>query len=159
MYTLKGNKTMKIQALIALLFLGVGMFFNQPSAAEDSIESPLSEETMETKKLLSPLLAVVKFHADWCPESRALKNIIPNLQNRFDGRPVLFLKFDRTNISTRNKAELLATALQLEEIYKKYQGTGFIVLIEWKTKKDLKTLTPDNSMDVIVQSITNAMTN
>jgi hypothetical protein len=147
---------MRIQRILYLI-LCMGIFIIQSVGAEDMPESVESIEKSESKKLLSPVIVAVKFHADWCSESNQFGNIMTDLQNRFDGNPVLFITFDRTNISTRNRAKLLASALNLQEIYKKYQGTGFIVLIDWKSKKDLKTLTPENSIDVIVQSVANAM--
>lgn len=142
---------MKLQNITALIILFTVLFFGKTEATAQEVGEL-------TRDLLSPRLVAVKFHADWCTECKKMANITTDLQNRFDGKPILFLTFDRTNTSSRHSAELLASALGLEEIYKKYQGTGFIVLIEWKSKKVLKMLTPENSMDDIVQTITNAIT-
>src|SRR3990172_3112289 len=125
---------MKLIDILIFLILCSGLFFYQPVIAEDMMDSSSSTEASGSHKLLSPRIVTVKFHADWCPESNQMGDIMTGLQNSFDGKPVFFITFDRTNISSCNRTELLASALGLGEIYKRYQGTGFIILIDWNSK-------------------------
>jgi hypothetical protein len=55
--------------------------------------------------------------------------IFTDLQNKFDGKPVLFVTLDFTNRTTHYQSELLASALGMGEAYKANQGTGFILLL------------------------------
>ena len=60
--------------------------------------------------------------------------IFTDLQNKFDGKPVLFVTLDFTNRTTHYQSELLASALGMGEAYKANQGTGFILLIDSQTR-------------------------
>lgn len=82
-----------------------------------------------------PKLMVVKFHADWCGSCKTLGPAITDLTNKLDGKPVLFTELNFTNTTTKNQTLLLASALGLEKVVQSNSGTGFILVIDTKTKE------------------------
>jgi len=94
-----------------------------------------------------PKIIVVKFHADWCRICRAMGPVFEDLQNKMDGSNILFIKLDFTNNQTKHQANLLGAELGLADILKQnYRRTGFILVIDPKTKKVLKKLTADDDV-------------
>jgi len=101
----------------------------------------------KTKEIASPQLLVVKFHADWCRICRAMGPVFENLQNKMDGDNVLFVKLDFTNNQTKHQAQMLGDALGIAHILKKnYRRTGFMLIIDPKTKKVLQKLTKEDDV-------------
>jgi len=105
----------------------------------------------------SPQLIAVKFHADWCGSCKKMGTVFTDLQNKFDGQPVLFVTLDRTNMSTRNQSELLASALGLKNTYVNNSGTGFILLIEPNSNKVLKKITATQTIKEMAKEISDSM--
>ncbi|MCF6212392.1 MAG: thioredoxin family protein [Flavobacteriaceae bacterium] len=99
------------------------------------------------KEIASPQLIVVKFHADWCRICRVMGPVFEDLQNKMDGKNVLFIKLDFTNNQTKHQAQMLGDALGITPVLKKnYRRTGFILIIDPKTKKVLQKLTKDDDV-------------
>ena len=122
-------KTLKILALISVLFVSHLSFAQNSKAIE------------------APKLMVVKFHADWCRICRAMGPVFEDLQNKMDGPNILFIKLDFTNNQTKHQANMLGSALGITPILKKnYRRTGFILVIDPKTKKVLQKLTKDDDV-------------
>ena len=101
----------------------------------------------------APSLVAVKFHADWCGSCKAMGSVFEDLTNKFDGSPVLFVTFDRTNMTTKHQSELLASALGLGAVYSENSGTGFILLIDPATHKTLHKLTKDQTPKEMAKAI------
>ena len=94
-----------------------------------------------------PKLMAVKFHADWCKVCRAMGPVFEDLQNKMDGSDVLFIKLDFTNNQTKHQANLLGAELGLADVLKQnYRRTGFVLVIDAKTKKVLKKLTVNDDV-------------
>ena len=72
--------------------------------------------------------------------------IFTDLQNKFDGKPVLFVTLDFTNRTTHYQSELLASALGMSEAYKANQGTGFILLLDSQARDISARLTSKQTM-------------
>ena len=72
--------------------------------------------------------------------------IFTDLQNKFDGKPVLFVTLDFTNRTTHYQSELLASALGMGETYKGNQGTGFVLLLDGQTRDISARLTSKQTM-------------
>ena len=72
--------------------------------------------------------------------------IFTDLQNKFDGKPVLFVTLDFTNRTTHYQSELLASALGMGEAYKANQGTGFILLLDSQTRNISTRLTSKQTL-------------
>lgn len=72
--------------------------------------------------------------------------IFTDLQNKFDGKPILFVTLDFTNRTTHYQSELLASALGMSEAYKANQGTGFILLLNSQTRNISTRLTSKQTL-------------
>lgn len=88
-----------------------------------------------------PKLIAVKFHGDWCGSCKKMGSVFTDLTNKLDGTPVLFVELDRTNNTTSHQSSLLASALGLGDVYQSNPGTGFILLIDGKTREITGKLT------------------
>jgi thiol-disulfide isomerase/thioredoxin len=102
---------------------------------------------------VKPKLLVVKFHADWCGSCRALGPVLTDLTNKLDGKPVLFTKLDFTNNSEKHQSNLLASALGIEKIVKENYGTGFLLVIDTKTKEIKAKLTKTQTVKEMAKEI------
>ncbi|MEM9595877.1 MAG: hypothetical protein AAGD06_16515, partial [Acidobacteriota bacterium] len=63
-----------------------------------------------------------------------------------DGKSVLFVELDLTNGTTRNQAEYLASALGFADTYASNQGTGFVLLLDGKSRQQITKLTADQNI-------------
>ncbi|NCP21954.1 MAG: thioredoxin family protein [Zetaproteobacteria bacterium] len=130
-------KTLKLVA-----FMVFSLVLVQPSFSQNST------------KTTSPKLIVVKFHADWCKTCRAMGPVFEDLQNKIDGDEVLFIKLDFTNNKTKNQSTLLGSALGISDILKQNdRRTGFVLIIDAKTKKTLQKLTVDDDVEAMETKI------
>ena len=93
-----------------------------------------------------PEIVAVKFHADWCGSCKRMGPVFEDLRNKYDGKPVLFVELDLTNGTTRSQAEYLAAALGFGDVYAQNQGTGFILLLDGESGKQLAKLTADQNI-------------
>ena len=82
-----------------------------------------------------PGLIAVKVHADWCGSCKQMGTAFEDLRNKFDGKPVLFVVLDRTNVTTTHQSALLASALSIGSVYEANPGTGLILLLDGKTRE------------------------
>lgn len=122
-------KALKILALIITLF---------------TIQLSTAQKGNEIE---SPKLMIVKFHADWCRICKAMGPVFEDLQNKMDNENILFVKLDFTNNQTKHQANMLGTSLGITPVLKtNYRRTGFILIIDPKTKKVLQKLTKDDDV-------------
>ncbi|NQW35640.1 MAG: thioredoxin family protein [Flavobacteriales bacterium] len=102
----------------------------------------------------SPKLFLVKFHADWCRNCRAMGPVFEDLKNKMDGSNVLFVKLDFTNNQTKHQANMLGDGLGIGAVLKANQRrTGFVLVIDAKTKKVLQKLTKDDDVYMMESKI------
>ena len=88
-----------------------------------------------SQEIEKPELLIVKFHADWCGSCKAIGPALEDLANKLDGKAILFVELDFTNNSTKHQSNMLASALGIEEVVSTNNGTGFILVIDSKTKE------------------------
>jgi thiol-disulfide isomerase/thioredoxin len=100
-----------------------------------------------------PELMVVKFHADWCGSCRVLGPVLTDLTNKLDGKPVLFVKLDFTNNTSKHQTKLLASSLGIEKIVAQNNGTGFLLVVDSKTKEVKAKLTKEKSVKEMTNEI------
>ena len=93
-----------------------------------------------------PQVIAVKLHADWCGSCKKMGTAFEDLSNKFDGKPVLFVTLDRTNNTTRHQSDLLASAIGAGKIAADNPGTGYVLLLDGKSRKVLGKLTADLSV-------------
>lgn len=86
-------------------------------------------------------LMVVKFHADWCGSCKAIAPAVKDLKASLEGKPILFVTLDFTNDATKSQANMLSMALGIHEIVSKNSKTGFLLVMDSKTKKVHEKLT------------------
>lgn len=101
-------------------------------------------------------LYVVKFHADWCGSCRVLGPQIKKARGKagLDDQAVLFIKLDLTDATTRNQAELMASAIGLGDYFEKNAGkTGFALLVDADSGEIKGRITKDMNAVDIIQSI------
>ena len=94
----------------------------------------------------APQILAVKFHGDWCGSCKKMGPVFTDLQNKLDGLPVLFVTLDLTNNTTRHQSSLMASALGLGRAYVENPGTGFILLIDSKSRQVVKKLTANMTL-------------
>lgn len=101
-----------------------------------------------------PKLIVVKFHANWCGSCKALGPVLEDLTNKLDGKSVLFTQLDFTNNTSKHQTQLLASALGIKDVVEKNNGTGFLLVIDSKTKAVKAKLTKTQSVKEMANKIT-----
>ena len=95
----------------------------------------------------SPVLYAVMFHADFCGACKAIAPKVMGLQTRLDNKKIEFVKFDFTNQESKQKTREVANKLGLDDVLASNQGTGFVVIVDAKSKKQKAVLTPKQSSD------------
>jgi thiol:disulfide interchange protein len=146
-----------VRVVLPVLVAAVGIAVVLPLRAQQTqiptrIQITATEET-QSSELPKPKLLAVKFHADWCAVCKQMEFLFEDLNDKFDGRQVLFVTLDITNQTRRNHAQLLAAALGLESLWKMNAGkTGTVyllnpgdkqVLTSWSQDHDFKTMSAE----------------
>jgi|SaaInl0LU_22_DNA_1037365.scaffolds.fasta_scaffold04735_3 thiol-disulfide isomerase/thioredoxin len=88
-----------------------------------------------SQEIAKPELLIVKFHADWCGSCKAIGPALEDLANKLDGKATLFVELNFTNNTTKHQSNMLASALGIEKIVSSNSGTGFVLVIDSKTKE------------------------
>ncbi|MBE9509894.1 MAG: hypothetical protein IMY71_03380 [Bacteroidetes bacterium] len=95
----------------------------------------------------SPTLYAVMFYADNCGESKLMVPKVKDLQNELEGEKVEFVKFDFSTNESKEKTQVLANKLGLNNVLESNQGTGVVVLVDAKSKEEKAILTTKQSFD------------
>ena len=101
-------------------------------------------------------LYAVSFHADWCGSCKTLGPQVIKARGKadLDNQNVLFVKLDLTDGAKRHQSGLMAEALGIGEFYKQNKGkTGFVLLVNSKTKETLGKLTKEHGANDIISMI------
>ena len=99
------------------------------------------------EKKESPTLYAVVFHADNCADSKLMAPNVKKLQNELEGKKVEFIKFDFSTNESKGRTQALANKLGLSNVLASNQGTGFVVLVDAKSKEEKAILTTKQSLD------------
>lgn len=93
----------------------------------------------------------VLFYADWCASCKVLEPKIKEARASLaKDTPVLFVTLDLTDEGSRNQAAMLASLVNIESIYAAHSGkTGFMLLVDAKSKEVRQTLTKTDSLQTI----------
>ncbi len=137
-------------SLIALAMV-VGITFAQSPRTAPSTEREQASEG-------SPKVMAVYFHADWCGYCKQLGEKYVDLRNKFDDKPVLYVKLDQTTTSDRRQAKYMAHALGMDSAWTEHGNkTGFILYVDGQTRRVLGRVTHDKSMGEIGSELEKAL--
>lgn len=100
-----------------------------------------------------PQVIAAKFHSDNCGSCKVIAPELSKVTQASGEKPVLFIKFDRTDEATTHNSEMLASSLGITDIYEATPKTGVVLLIDAESKevrgKLNKTLSADEMSGVI----------
>ena len=122
-------KTIKNIALIVILMAGLGI-------------SNLYGQSSD-----SPKLYAVLFSADYCSACKAIAPKVMALQDKLDAEDVKFVKFDFSNNESKDKNKEIAKKLGLNDVLASNNGTGYVVLVDAKSKDEKAVLTTKQSTE------------
>jgi thiol-disulfide isomerase/thioredoxin len=106
----------------------------------------------------APAVIAVKFHADWCGFCKSMGSVFEELQAKFDTQPVLFITLDHTREFNRKQSAYLAQSLGLNKVWAEHgYKTGFILLIDGKSREVLATLTHQQNLKEMGASLLEAV--
>ena len=120
--------------------------------AGESANAQCEDKTVKAEQ--TKLLALT-FHADYCGACKKLKPNVMDLQAKLNGEPVQWVKFDFTSDESKAKSEQLAEELGVADYYKKNQATGFVLLVDADSKKQVAKLTSKHSGDEMYHTVKN----
>jgi len=140
-----------MKRILTLVFFGVSLL---------SIASTVrAQQHLTAEQNVSPpkLLAVL-FYADWCGWCKELEPKLNKVKGDFRGQPILFTRFDLTNEFTNDQSARYAALLGLEKYYVDNKGdTGYMLLIDSKTKKVLGKISRQDSPQEMKAALTKAL--
>lgn len=140
------RKTVSLFVLFGLLFVLM------PASSLGTQSSPQAAEPGK------PKLIALLMYADWCASCRVLEPKLNEVKREFQGKPVLFTRFDLTDEFTKDQSAQYAAWVGLGEYYVENEGkTGFLLLIDAESKKLLGKVTKEKSPDEIRSMLKHAL--
>lgn len=98
------------------------------------------------------------FYADWCTACKQLDPELKAAEKKFINKPVMFVKFDLTNLSTQYQTSLFAKALGIEGPLKDTGvKTGFMLLIDRESGEVVGRIDRKAKADKITAEVTKAL--
>lgn len=97
----------------------------------------------------NPSVIAIKFHADWCGSCRRMGSVFEDLTTVTEEEPVLFVRLDLTDRSSRKQAQYLMSMLNLQHVWEQFgtgQKTGFILLVDVDSRRALEKLTAGHDL-------------
>ncbi len=101
----------------------------------------------------APKLYAVVFHADYCSACKAIGPTVMTLKKNLNDQDVKFVKIDMTSKESKSKSEELAKKLGLSEVLESNKGTGYVVLVDAKTKEEKGILTRKQSSEEMLATV------
>lgn len=136
-------------ALAVLAISAAGIAFAQSGSAPSGTPAPAKQPGSGSKPsgaaqahaAEAPKVIALAFYADWCPGCKALKPKLEEAMKDAASQPFLNVKLDQTDKGSR-QAEYMLAALGLGDLWKEHAGkTGFVLLVDAKTRKVVSTIT------------------
>jgi thiol-disulfide isomerase/thioredoxin len=107
---------------------------------------------------VEPKVVGLMFFADTCASCKVLDPKIQAVKAEYVEQLILFATFDHSNDVTKVQAAMLAAALGVGDIYKAQEkASGFLILVDAKTKQPVGKLTRDMSEEDIKTEINKAL--
>lgn len=108
-----------------------------------------SNSTQAQEAQEAEIIAAV-FKADWCGHCKQLGPKMKNVGPKLMGKAVKFVNFDFTDDAAKAKNANIAKENGLKKILKNNSGTGFIILVDAKTKKEVARVNATQSEEEIL---------
>jgi len=123
-----------------------------------SISVIAQEKQPPKQKVEPPKVLAVLFYADWCSSCKELEPKLNKVKRDFEGKPILFTRFDLTDEFTNDQAARYAALLGLENYYTENAGkTGYMLLIDSQSKKVLGRINKQDSPAEMKAALTKAL--
>jgi hypothetical protein len=135
----------------------------KPKTMKNLLKTTLATVTLITglataAEPVEPKIVGLMFWADTCASCKVLDPKIQAVKGEFTERPILFATFDHSNDVTKAQAAMLAAALGVGDIYKAQEkASGFLILVDAKTRQPIAKLTRDMSEEDIRTEINKAL--
>ena len=116
----------------------------------------VSGPALAVPPLAKPKLIAVYFYADWCPNCKVLSPQFARARTDadLDEKGVLFVTMNITNAATIHQSILLASALGIDKfVQAQGSATGYVAILDAKSKKELVRFDRESSSDAIAQGI------
>ncbi len=134
--------------LAALTLAVAGIAFAQSGTAPSGTPAPAKQRDGSGSKpsgthaaAEAPKVIALQFYADWCAGCKALQPKLDEAMKDAAGQPCLTVKLDQSDKNSR-QAEYMLAALGYGDLWKEHAGkTGFVLLVDAKTRKVLSTVT------------------
>ncbi len=110
------------------------------------------------QKMPPPRVYAMVFKADWCANCRALGPKAMTILPAFIPKGVIPVQLDMTNQKTSATALAAAGKLGLRKLAEGEDGTGFIVLVDARTKTKLGKITANMTPDEMKSAFERALT-
>ena len=116
------------------------------------------KEQAPKQKVEPPKVLAVLFYADWCSWCKELEPKLNKVKRDFEGKPILFTRFDLTDEFTNDQAARYAALLGLENYYTENAGkTGYMLLIDSQSKKVLGRINKQDTSEAMKAALTSAL--
>jgi len=133
--------------LAALTLAAAGIAFAQSGSQPSGTPAPKAVQPGSDSKpsgthaaAEAPKVIALQFYADWCPGCKALQPKLDEAMKDAAGQPCLTVKLDQTNKDS-HQAEYMLAALGYADLWKDNAGkTGYVLLVDTKTKKVVATI-------------------
>ena len=140
----------------ALLIALSGSLFWTYGQEQKEVSKPDQKQVVKAEL---PKVIAVEFYADWCASCKVLMPKVAEVKSELQGKPILFTRFDMTNEFTKEQASYMAGFTGLEEVHRKGGGrTGFLALVDAKTKAVLGVINKDKTVEDIKKMLNDAIT-
>lgn len=153
--------------LAVLTISAAGVAFAQSGSSPSGTPAPAKQPgsdakpsgTERARAAEAPKVIALNFYADWCPGCKALKPKLEEAMKDAAGQPCLTVKLDQTDKDS-HQAEYMLAALGLGDLWKEHAGmTGYVLLVDTKTKKVVSTITHKQEVKEIKAAVMAALKN
>lgn len=151
--------------VLATLTLATGIAFAQSGSAPSGtpIRVPVAQPGSDSKPSGAqaaaevPKVIAINFYAEWCPGCKALKPKLEEAMKDAAGQPCLTVTLDQTDKDS-NQAQYMLAALGLGDLWKEHAGkTGYVLLVNTKTKKVVATINYKQDVKEIKSTLMTAL--
>jgi thiol-disulfide isomerase/thioredoxin len=125
----------------------------QPKAEQGKQEHPKAEHPKQAHDVIGML-----FFADWCAACKELEPKLDAVRRGYAERPIRFTRVDLTDDAAKEQSARRAEEAGLSAVYAKHADkTGFVLLIDARTKKVLDRLVATQTADEMRTTIDGAL--